>query len=438
MKRLALKGFILVFALTLVLSGCGGNSKTESSEQQQSNDTTSSSAPSGDKVTLKMAMWDSNNAFIEYLTNKVKEYSTVEPNVKIELESFKSDGDYLQAMKVRLSGNELPDVMELKPAWLIDFKDELVPLDGEAFLAKNKYVDKFKVEGKTLAVPTVMFPEVVYYHPSIFKELGLQVPTTWPQFMDVMKKIKDNGKYIPYAMGGKDSWPDYPFNEFMPQSVSDNENYLSDMAKQDKPFGQGTPFYTAYKKIDEMYKANVMGPDPLGVSWDQATNLFYTNKAAIIAAGLWFLPGYQSTVGNTDDLAAFPMPYRDSEDQPLKLMTFTDHFYGISQASKHQDAAKKFLAWFYSPEVYQTYLDAAQLGSTFDGVTANIPWLNTFYETYKDVKPFTYLTGDAEYTKLFNQTQLDVKAIGQDMMAGKDLDKIVKELDDKWSKAKGK
>ncbi|WP_159888608.1 extracellular solute-binding protein [Paenibacillus puerhi] len=207
------------------------------------------------------------------------------------------------------------------------------------------------------------------------------------------------------------------------------------MAKANAPFGEGTPFYKGFSQIADFYNAGVMGPDPLGIGWDQATDLFVSKKAAVVAAGLWFLPTYESKVGSADDLAAFPMPYRQTKDTPLKLMTFTDHFYGISNSSKHQDEAKAFIEWFYSPEVYQTYLDQAKLGSTFKGVEANVPFLKAFNEQYKPA-PFLYIPGDGAYTELSNSIQLDVKALGQEMMSGRKVADIAKDLNTKWEKAK--
>jgi len=422
-------------AATTLLSACGGNNGGTASPSPAASGASSSPAASKEKVTLKMAIWDVNNDFLTYLDEKVKEYSSVAPNVTVELETFKSDGDYLQAMKVRATGNELPDVMGLKPNWLYDFREQLIPLDGEAYLAQNQYADKFAIDGNTYAVPMMAFPELVYYRPSIFQELNLQVPTTWPQFLDLLQNIKDNSKYIPYAMGGKDAWPNYPFNEFLPQLVSGAESYLSDMAKDDSPFAEGKPFFQSYKQIEELYALDVMGPDPLGIGWDQATDLFSSKQAAVIAAGLWFAPTYEAKVGSIDDLAAFPMPYRLDESEPLKLMMFTDHFYGITSGSDRQEEAKQFLNWFFSPDVYQTYIDAQKLVSTFEGVESNVPFLKAFYADNQN-ETFSYIPGDAEYTRITNAIQLDVKAIGQDMMAGKKVEDILPALNDKWAKAK--
>lgn len=80
-------------------------------------------------------------------------------------------------------------------------------------------------------------------------------------------------------------------------------------------------------------------------------------------------------------------------------------------------------------------MNAAQLDSAFEGVESEVPFLKTFYEQHQQ-ENFMYIPGDAEYTELSNAIQLDVKALGQEMMAGKSVDDIVKDLNAKWTEAR--
>lgn len=429
---------LLIFAIFTAGCSTSNNSANDKGATGANNSKNNTKTPVEEKkepVEISLAMWDSNDDFIQYLTEKVKEYTDVQSHVTVEVTPFKDDGTYLQNMKVRLSANDLPDIIQLKPNFINDFKEELLPLNNENFAAKNNYAASYAIDEQIYAVPNTSFPELVYYHPSIFEELNLEIPTTWPQFIELLQTIKEDGKYIPYSLGGKDAWTNYPFNEFMPLLESGNENYLSDMANEDHPFANNTAFYSSFAKINDLFKADVMGPDPLGIGWDQATVLFEAKEAAVIAAGLWYLASYEGNVGSTEDLAAFPLPYRDTEAEPLKVMTFTDHFYGVNKNSENVDEVTQFLEWFYSPEVYQTYVDKIQLGSTIEGVQANVPFLTDFYAN-NDVEAFNYLPGNEQQSNIANSIQLDWKNIGQEMMAGRDLDEMSNELNEKWAKAK--
>ncbi|MFD2116102.1 ABC transporter substrate-binding protein [Paenibacillus yanchengensis] len=420
-KQLVLLINMLVF-LAIILQGCSNNGEMKLVENQQ--------------VTLHMAMWDANQDFIAFMHDKVEEYTVVHPRVKIQLETFHNDGEYLKAMQVKLSANELPDILELKPNWIAYFQKELLALDTLEATTRNRYAKQFALDDKVLAIPAVSYPELMYYHPSIFEELQLSVPNTWSEFIQLLQTLKRESGIIPYTMSGKDYWATYPFNEFMAHLSSNEEQYLNGMAMQDEPFAQGTPFYNSYKKIEQLYQAQVMGADPLSTDWEQATEQFYSKEAAIIGGGLWFLSNYESNVGHTDDLEAFPLPYRESEAEPLRIMTFVDHFYGINKLTKYEEEAKLFLEWFYSPEVYQTYLTQAQLDSTFYDVQAEIPFLQKFHEKFSEVSPFYYVPGGTEYAALVDAIQLDYKKIGQEMLANRDLDEIVNGLNMKWAKAR--
>lgn len=394
----------------------------------------STSAASEETVRLRLAIWNSDDAFISFFIDHVRAYGQSHRDVTIEVDPYKSDGDFLQAMRIRSASGQLPDIVQLKPNWLGEFADQLAPLAG-AFVDRNKYASKYAVNGSVLAVPTVSFPELVYCRPSIFNALGLRVPTTWPEWLDTLSRIKADGRYIPYAMGGKDGWPDYPFNEFMPLLVSGDERYLSHLAESDAPFGAGSPFYTAYNRIAQMYGAGVTGPSPLDTTWTQASALFVEKKAATLAAGLWYLPAFEQASGGTDDLAAFPLPYRLTETEPLRILRFADQFMGLSSASPHLAEAQDFLAWFYSEDIYRGYLKRAGLMSTLSGIENAIPFLDRFNAAYAP-EPFDYIPGDDAYTRLSNAIGLDVKALGQDMMAGRSVDQIAAELNEKWTLAR--
>ena len=58
----------------------------------------------------------------------------------------------------------------------------------------------------TFCMPMASVIHGFMYNKDIFKELGLEVPTTEAEFFAVLDKIKENGSYIPLAMGTVDQW----------------------------------------------------------------------------------------------------------------------------------------------------------------------------------------------------------------------------------------
>ena len=129
-----------------LLAGCSsGSSQTEAGTQAESAKTEAGSEAAGDTAaaksedlsgTITFTIWDNNlNDFIEQ-NDMVGKFQETYPNADIEVEKIKDDSEYWNAMKMRASANQLPDVMFNKTFTLSRFKDYLVDLsDTEA--AKN-------------------------------------------------------------------------------------------------------------------------------------------------------------------------------------------------------------------------------------------------------------------------------------------------------------
>ncbi|REE92705.1 raffinose/stachyose/melibiose transport system substrate-binding protein [Paenibacillus taihuensis] len=419
---------------TGILSGCGKDSAENANQGAAENNTATTTnntetAASADPVKLKLAIWDAK-ADIDFWTEKAKEYSAQKPNVTIEVEKVPDNsGQYL---KVRLAANDMPDLFYLKPAAFQVYKETMLPLDDLQATATNKFATK--IDGKVLGLPLVSFSEFVYYHPSIFKALNLEVPKTLPQFLDVMAKLKADGQYTPLSIGGKDDWTFYPFMEFGPHLMSGDEDYMANLAKNKAPFGAGSTFDQVANLLKEISDKKYAGPDALSISFDQSTQQFEAGKAAMIALGQWYYPSYMDKVKSDEDLGAFPLPFRADESQPLTSMTLSDMNVGINKDSKNTEEAKAFLEWMFSKDVYQSYINTMQQSSTIDGVTVDNPFFNKWTQQYP-FTPFIYNATDAGFAKVSSAAQYDTHKIAQSIFAGKSIGDLEKELNDKWGKA---
>jgi ABC-type sugar transport system, periplasmic component len=388
------------------------------------------------QVTLRYAIFAQQD--IDYFTNKVdiaKAYKKVNPNVNIELEILKDSAEFENAMKIRKAAGELPEIMPLKPYMLANYADSLLPLNDLAAAKNNKFAKAFAVNGKILGVPENSFNEFVYYKKSIFKEYNLSVPKTWDEFIAVAQKIKAGGKYIPIALGAKDAWPDYPFNEFMPSLEANNATLWNLMATQDEPFTKDKPFYKAYARLKKLYDAKVFGQDPLGIGFDQSRALFIANKAAIICAGQWMLSQYLENGGDIKDLGAFLLPVRDNASQTLNTIAMTDSFLSTPKDGKYQKEAKDFINWFFSKKYYPGYITATQLTSTVNGIDSDVPFLKEAFAGV-NVNFVLYDGGNATFQKIASAAKFDVKELGQEMLTGKDLDTMMNDLNKKWKEAR--
>lgn len=434
-KRLVALLTAATLVSSLFVTGCGNNGGGSEGGEEEG----------GLSGTLTFTIWDNNlNDFIES-NDMVGKFQEVYPDIDIEVEKIKDDSEYWNTMKMRASANQLPDIMFNKPFTLSRFQEYLVDLSDTEAAKNNELAEGYALDGKVLGVPMTAGYEYVYYWKDMFKEAGVEVPTTWSEFEEVTKKLqdhygKDNANFMAIACGLKDEWPDYPYMEFMPALESGNGQNWNDMAEQDEPFAEGTDINKAYKKVNELFTSGVLGKDPLGLGNDQATQLFCAKDAAIIALGDWGLQNIQNGTDDTSELGTFYLPTRNTEEDPYNVIVQGDSFMGVTTHSKNQEAAKAFLEWFYSDAWYPDYLAYITSASSMTNFPKEKdPILAEADELCPDAQIVMYDGGGDMFTSLQNETTFDYKKLGAEMMTdGFDLDAKFAELNEKWTAARAK
>lgn len=394
---------------------------------------------------LVFAIWDNN--LMDYIdqNDMAGKFQEAYPNINIEVEKIKDDSEYWNAMKMRASANQLPDVMFNKPFTLSRFKDYLIDLSDLDATRNNELAAGYGLDGKILGIPMTAGYEYVYYWKDMFEEAGVEVPTTWDQLKEVSRTLqdyygKDNPDFMAIALGAKDEWPDYPFMEFMPALEGGNGQNWNDMAKTDAPFAADTDIAKAYQKAYDLFTSGVFGKDPLGLGSDQATALFAQKQAAITALGDWGLQNIQNGTDDYSQLGTFYLPARNTESDPFRVIVQGDSFMGITTHSKNPEAAKAFVEWFYSDAWYPGYINFVTSASSMTNFPKEKdPILAQADELCPDMNLVMYDGGGDDFTAIQNETSFDYKKLGAQMLTnGFDLQKTLDELNTKWAAARQK
>ena len=418
------------------LVGCGGSEGKESGKKD------GESELSGELV---IALWDNRTMELFESLDLEGRFQELYPDVTLEFEKLKDDTEYWNAMKMRAAANQLPDVMFNKTFTLSRFKEYLVDISDLKAVEDNKVASGYAVDDKILGIPLTMSSEYVYYWKDMFKEAGVEVPDTWAGLEEVSKKLqdyygKDNGDYMAFAIGGKDEWTTYPFAEFMPSLISGNGQNWNTMAGQDEPFAEGTDVNTAFKKIDSLFSSGVFGKDPLGLSNDQAYNLFATKQSSIIAAGARALKSFKDTAESTDELGTFYLPVRDDESEPFRTVTQGDLFLSVTSHCENPELAKAFVEFCFSEDWYPDHIKSIPDDSASKTFTKEKdPILAQADELQPEAEIVMYDGGGDDFQALVAETTFDYKKLGAQMLIPDfDLDEALNELNTKWKAAREK
>lgn len=442
-KRMLALGVSAVMAMG-VMSGC---SSQETSKAQEAKDETAKEEAASEDLegSLVFAIWDNN--LMDYIdeNDMVGKFQEKYPNADIEVEKIKDDSEYWNAMKMRTSANQLPDVMFNKPFTLARFKNYLVDLSDLEAASNNELASGYALDGKILGIPLSAGYEYVYYWKDMFKEAGVEVPTTWEDFKKAAQTLQDyygakDPDFMAIALGAKDEWPDYPYMEFMPSLEGGNGQNWNDMAKTDAPFADGTDINNAYHKTFDLFSMDVFGKDPLGLGNDQATSLFAQKKAAIIALGDWGLKNIQSGTEDCSELGTFYLPVRDSESDPFRVIVQGDSFMGVTTHSKNPELAKAFVEWFYSKDWYPGFINYVTSASSMKNFPKEKdPILAEADEQQPERELVMYDGGGDDFQAIQNDIAFDYKKLGSRMFTdGFDLDAELNSLDAQWAQARAK
>lgn len=436
MKKKVLAALLCAAMVATSLAGCGGSDGKESGKKD------GESELSGELV---IALWDNRTMELFESLDLEGRFQELYPDVTLEFEKLKDDTEYWNAMKMRAAANQLPDVMFNKTFTLSRFKEYLVDISDLKAVEDNKVASGYAVDDKILGIPLTMSSEYVYYWKDMFKEAGVEVPDTWAELEEISKKLqdyygKDNGDYMAFAIGGKDEWTTYPFAEFMPSLISGNGQNWNTMAGQDEPFAEGTDVNTAFKKIDSLFSSGVFGKDPLGLSNDQAYNLFATKQSSIIAAGARALKSFKDTAESTDELGTFYLPVRDDESEPFRTVTQGDLFLSVTSHCENPELAKAFVEFCFSEDWYPDHIKSIPDDSASKTFTKEKdPILAQADELQPEAEIVMYDGGGDDFQALVAETTFDYKKLGAQMLIPDfDLDEALNELNTKWKAAREK
>lgn len=188
-----------------------------------------------------------------------------------------------------------------------------------------------------------------YYNKAIYAKLGLKVPKTWKELVSNLEKIKA-AKIVPVIGSYKDSWTTQMV------ILADNYNVLAkdpkfaeDYSAHKKGFATSPAALRSFEKLAELGAKGLVNSDATATSFDMALKMLATGVGAhfpmisFIGTSLEAIDPVKSK-----DIGFFAQPGDDPSANGLTI--WMPNGLSIYKESKNVDAARKFLAFYLSPE----------------------------------------------------------------------------------------
>ncbi len=309
-------------------------------------------------VTLTIESWRNDDLPIWQKTI-IPAFEAANPGIKIKF-TPSSPTEYNAILNSKLEAGSAGDLITCRPfdASLSLFKQgSLVPLQN---LEGMKYFSPVARSGWstddgtiTYAIPMASVIHGFIYNKEIFAELAITPPETEAEFFAILDKIKENGSYIPMAMGTNDQWEaaTMGYNNIGPNYWKGEEGRLALIRGDQKLTDE--QWVAPYKTLTK-WKA-YLGNGFEAQTYPDSQNLFTLGRAAIYPAGSWEISGFNEQADFK--MGAFNPPVKNKGDQAY-ISDHTDIAIGMNSKTKHPEAAKKFLNWVSSAEFADLYANS--------------------------------------------------------------------------------
>ncbi len=322
------------------------------------------------------------------------EFEELNPGVTIEFRPSVGEANQLASnLKTALVAGTAPDItyVQITEFWTDVNKGWFVPMDE--YLAKpNPYVPnvekwqdlfgpdlsmRYRAPDDNLYTVAIDLVDTgVFYNKRIFEEVGVVVPTTWAEFVDVLEKIEAHGTYVPfsYQVGLLADWTTCVIREALQkdqleQINLDGDNRVS-IEEFSRAYKQGM-FQSSNPTMQETFRIIKEWEEYWPKGWatmtmTDATRLFATQEAAMNWDASWAMRTMRYDPAITFEWGIFPLPPITKETTPLSLGVTVPSVGGIGEQlavtesaikGDKVDLAMDFLMYWTAPQNAGRLLD---------------------------------------------------------------------------------
>ncbi|WP_320141171.1 ABC transporter substrate-binding protein [uncultured Cohaesibacter sp.] len=317
-----------------------------------------SSAAYAEDVTLTIESWRNDDLKL-WQDKIIPAFEASNPGIKLKFTPM-APTEYNSAINSKLGAGSAGDLISCRPfdASLALYKAGYLA-DLTSMDAMSNFSDVAKAAWQTddaahtFCVPMASVIHGFIYNKDAFDELGLSAPETEAEFFAVLDKIKEDGSYIPMAMGTNDQWEaaTMGYQNIGPTYWKGEEGRLALIKGEQKLTDpQWTEPYAVLHKW-----APYLGDGYEAQTYPDSQNLFTLGRAAIYPAGSWEISMFNDQADFK--MGAFKPPVKAKGDT-CYISDHVDIGIGMNAKTEHPEAAKAFLAWVASPEFAEIFGNA--------------------------------------------------------------------------------
>lgn len=326
--------------LTFALTGCSG----------------SGGATSDDGSTISILI-DNSELAITQMEALAEAFEADNPDIDVDVQTRPQGGEGDNLVKTRLATGDMTDMFAYNSGSLFQ---ALSPDENLTILSEEPWVDKLDDDFTTVVstdsglygVPLGQsFGGAVLYNKDVYEDLGLEVPTTWDEFMANSEAVKAAGDIAPIIQTYGETWTSQllvlgDFANVLADDPDWPEKYTNNEAKY-----SDQPAFAGFEHLEEAGRAELFNEDFASATYDDGVRMIATGEGAHYPI-LTFIAG--PLVAGYPDAAQrvglFPLPGDTPDSNPLTVWQPGAVYVPQGVEGSKLESVKKFLEFLTTPE----------------------------------------------------------------------------------------
>ncbi len=325
-------------ALTLAVTGCGGDDENNSSGKI-----------SGDITVLTQRTDIVDTLFQEYK----KTFEAKYPGTHVKFEAIT---DYEGEVRIRMNTEDYGDVLLIPNSVTADQLPSFFEPLGTVDELKNKYrfvTTEQNYDGKVYGIAITGNAMGFVYNKKIWQQAGITAPPKTPEeFLAALKSIKEKTGAIPLYTNYKDGWPLVQWETFR-AGVSADPDAVTKLAQDDSPWAAGKEHYLIDSLLYDVVHQGLTEPDPTTTNWEGSKGQLAGGKVATMALGSWAIVQMQQAATDKAEIGYLPFPYQT--DRKFHSIVAGDYKNAINVHSKNKATARAWVDWFADESGYAVH-----------------------------------------------------------------------------------
>ncbi|MGM0878203.1 MAG: ABC transporter substrate-binding protein [Bacillota bacterium] len=336
-----------VFALVLsILAACNSGNSGAGGEQEE--------------VTVQFWHSQVEEERVKVIKDIVAKFEEANPGLKVEQVPVPEE-DFSTKISASLAANQMPALVEvgvdqalfLGSEKVLETKmhEEIINDIGKDDFFAGALSTMKNAEGEGYyGVPVAGWVQGIWYREDLFKEKGLEAPTTWENILKAAETFHDpdNKKYGIVIGTTKDDFAEQTFSQF---ALSNNAQIFGEHGKVNFNSPEMIEALDYYKKLAEF-------TPPGAESWREAREMYLAENAPMVMYSSYIMSDLVSK--DMADVTGFATPEKQTK---ATFGQITSLAIPNTVTDEQKDAAKKFISFLMEKENYIDFLHMSPGGA---------------------------------------------------------------------------